>query len=100
MDMPPVKMCSAENCAFNTGKACHALGITVGDPNAASCDTFMESGTHVKHATEMAGVGACKMEDCRHNEGLYCTADSIEVRKTANGAVCATYEPAKERVRT
>jgi hypothetical protein len=40
------------------------------------------------------------MEDCRHNEGLYCTAESIEVRQTRHGVVCATYEPAKLPVRT
>lgn len=100
MEMPPVKMCSVENCAFNTGKACHALGITIGSPKAALCDTFTETGVHVGHATEMAGVGACKMEECRFNEGLYCTAESIEVRKTNQGAICATYDPVKKRVRT
>jgi len=97
MDMPQVKTCNANECAFNQGNNCHALAVTIGDENAAACDTFVKNGgTKGGKMTEIAGVGACKMEDCQHNEGLYCTASSIQVEQTADGAVCATYSPVKE----
>jgi len=95
MDMPKVKMCDATKCAFNQGNNCHALAVTIGDAQSAACDTFMVNKSKGGEIQEIAGVGACKMEDCEHNEGLYCTAKTIEVKQSSDGPVCATYNPVK-----
>lgn len=94
MDMPQVKLCNAAKCAFNKDNACHALAVTIGDDLIARCDTYLVNGSHGGILSEIAGVGACKMEDCTHNKGLYCRAPAIEVKYTKNGPVCATYSPA------
>ena len=93
MDMPRVRTCNAAQCAFNKGNNCHALGITIGDENLARCDTFWQNGRHGGDVHEIAGVGACKMEDCEFNEGLYCRAAAVAVKQSADGPVCMTYSP-------
>ena len=95
MDMPQVKKCNAEMCAFNKNHACHALAITVGDQHAARCDTFWDRGTEGGDVREIGRVGACKMEDCEYNHDLCCTAPGIEVRYNNEGPVCVTYNPIK-----
>jgi hypothetical protein len=91
--MPQVSSCNAATCSFNKDNKCHALAITVGDKHAARCDTFWHNGKHAGDVEEIAGVGACKMEDCEFNEGLYCTASIITVEQSPHGPICITYSP-------
>jgi hypothetical protein len=95
MDMPRVSTCNATLCAFNEGHACHALAITVGDERAPRCDTYCECAAHAGDVHEIAGVGACKMDDCEYNDGLYCTASNIQVKSSDVGPICVTYNPIK-----
>ncbi len=92
MKMPEVKMCSVESCAYNTRKACHAMAITVGEPDGdPSCDTFFEADRHGGVMDMTAGVGACKLSDCKHNKDYECSAPSITVGMKKNQADCLTY---------
>lgn len=93
MKMPKVMECEVENCAYNANKGCHALAITVGDPEGEpSCDTFFtaEKPGGVKDMT--AGVGACKLGECKFNKDFECSADSITVGWQRGQADCMTYE--------
>lgn len=92
LNMPAVADCEVSNCVYNMNSACHARAITVGDSFGAMCDTFLDSNPHTK-ATYEAGVGACKMADCRHNTDYECQADSISVVSINQMARCGTFEP-------
>lgn len=91
MEMSRIKMCSVSSCSYNGKNMCHALGINVGDQEPI-CDTFM--GGHVKCAdnTISGGVGACKMESCKFNSCLECSAPGIEVVWENNMARCETFK--------
>lgn len=90
-DMPEVANCAVAQCAFNADSACHAKAITIGDGSTPDCDTFFGNSHHT-HSARTAGVGACKMEDCQHNDDFECAADSIQVGKNGDGSVnCLTY---------
>lgn len=92
IEMSMVAECSHEECAYNTGKSCHAKAITVGDSINPLCDTVLHRADNV-HATDIhAGVGACKVSDCSFNEDLECTADSIAIGLQNDNARCMTYE--------
>jgi hypothetical protein len=90
IEMPLVKNCSVQECAFNTDQYCHAKAITIGDGSNPACDTFFE---HASHATKNrnAGVGACKVESCQFNKNFDCTAVDISVGEIANTVRCLTY---------
>jgi hypothetical protein len=93
MEMPKVSDCTVSDCAYNTGKACHALAITIGEnPDQPVCDTFFQSSTHggVKGAT--AGVGACKTADCSFNKDFECTASKITVGMKSGEPDCLTFK--------
>lgn len=90
IEMPEVSDCSVRGCAYNASGRCHARAITVGDGVHPGCDTLLRNGHHTK-AQPTAGVGACKVEACRHNLDLECTASAIRVEREAGGARCATY---------
>jgi len=94
MDLPSVSACDATQCAYNTDGDCHARAITVGDSITPHCDTFFETGHHVKNTQHVAGVGACKIAECRHNADLECHADSIKVGVSNGGVTCETFEAA------
>ncbi|WP_346837248.1 DUF1540 domain-containing protein [Microbulbifer sp. SAOS-129_SWC] len=90
-DMPEVAQCAATQCAFNANTACHARAITIGSPDAPDCDTYFGNSSHT-HSGRTAGVGACKMADCKHNDDLECAADSIQVGPNGGGSInCLTY---------
>lgn len=95
--MSMVKGCTARECAYNVNEACHALAITVGDAGDPMCDTFFSSPFHGVAESIAAGVGACKVGDCRHNAGLECMAGSINVgvefHPERGHADCMTFEP-------
>lgn len=92
MKMPKVMECSAENCAYNSGKSCHAMAITVGEPaGGPSCDTFFAAEKHGGVLDMTAGVGACKLSDCKFNKDYECSASSITVGMHKGQPDCMTF---------
>jgi len=92
--MSPVKICDAQDCAYNKNLQCHAMAINVGGPEVCpNCDTFMSRGNKGGIPKPMAGVGACKVEQCKFNELFECNAKGIEVRMHSGHADCGTYSP-------
>lgn len=89
-DMPEVANCAATECAFNAHSACHAKAITVGSGTSPDCDTFYDNDSHT-HSSRTAGVGACKMADCDHNDDFECVADRIQVGTRGDSVNCLTY---------
>ncbi|MEJ2200718.1 MAG: DUF1540 domain-containing protein, partial [Desulfuromonadaceae bacterium] len=64
LEMTKVTNCTASECAYNAGKICHALAITIGDPpREPKCDTYFKSEVHGGAQYSTAGVGACKTSD-------------------------------------
>lgn len=94
LTMPLVNECTAEQCAYNREHACHALAITVGEPQAAAqCDTFFDTAVKGGDQSTTGRVGACKMADCAHNVDLECQAPGIQVGQHAATVDCLTYQP-------
>jgi hypothetical protein len=93
MDMPTVKGCEMTSCAFNREGACHAMAITIGGNGCPDCDTMVNN-TDVEAGDpeSCAGVGACKVMSCAHNERLECSAGGIDVGQFGDMAACRTYE--------
>lgn len=91
MDMPQVKACNATECAFNKNTACHAHAITIGDATAPHCDTFFNRSKKGGDGTVVAGVGACKIDVCKYNHELNCTAPAVEIGHNGSEIVCMTY---------
>lgn len=91
VEMPEVSSCDVADCAYNLNTMCHARGITVGGPNDHLCDTTCTFRSHT-HASELAGVGACKATGCMHNQDLECQADSIQVGLDGRQALCRTFD--------
>lgn len=89
-DMPEVATCAVSQCAFNANSACHAKAITIGTGSDPDCDTFFGNAHHT-HSHRTAGVGACKMTDCKHNDDFECIADSIRVGTSDGSVNCLTY---------
>lgn len=92
IEMPDVTECEAAGCAYNVERRCHARAITIGDGVHPACDTFLPNDQHVRGETPLAGVGACKVDACRHNTDFECQAESIRVRRHEQHADCATFE--------
>ena len=93
MNMPKVLQCSVETCAYNTKKSCHAMAITVGEPAGdPSCDTFFPAERHGGVIDMTAGVGACKLADCKFNKDYECSASNITVGKKMGQPDCMTFE--------
>ncbi|MHC4252880.1 MAG: DUF1540 domain-containing protein [Planctomycetota bacterium] len=91
MKMPKVLDCSMADCAYNKDKKCHAMAITVGSP-CAMCDTYLRASQKGGVAGKSGGVGACKMEQCRANVDLECTADGIHVKPHGSHPDCASFK--------
>jgi hypothetical protein len=89
-DMSKIQACDVTECAYNIERNCHAIAITVGNTEAARCDTFYR---HKKGGVKglTGGVGACKMSDCKFNTDLECYADAIKVATNGGEAVCKTF---------
>ena len=92
IDMPSVEECDAIGCAYNVDRACHARAITVGHGVHPGCDTYVSLGSHVHDDEGAAGVGACKVAVCRHNDNLECNASSIRVVVHGDAGECGTFE--------
>lgn len=92
LDMPAVAECSVSECAYNDAMACHAKAITVGDGAFPGCDTFFTTPRNVHLPDDLTpGVGACKVEACRHNVDLECGAHSVAVGIRDDEVCCLTY---------
>jgi hypothetical protein len=93
MEMPKVMECSVGNCAYNTMQTCHAMAITVGEPDGdPACDTYFVADRHGGVKDMTAGVGACKLAECKFNTDYECSASSIKVGMHEGQADCLTYE--------
>ena len=91
LEMPEVAECSANECAYNRDQMCRARAITIGDGTKPMCDTAFNAGMHTR-ADMIAGVGACKVASCRHNDDLECQADIIQVGMSGSDPLCMTFE--------
>ena len=93
LEIPVVQTCEATACAYNAGRRCHAVAITVGDGIHPACDTFFASDHPAREGAHTAGVGACKVTGCLYNSDLECSAGAIRVNVHASHADCATFMP-------
>jgi hypothetical protein len=91
IEMPVVAQCSVDECAYNVNNCCHARAITVGNGVHPGCDTFLNGSSHSKAAQRIAGVGACKVSACRHNEDYECMTEQIVVGHDQAAVRCLTY---------
>jgi hypothetical protein len=91
MDMPQIARCQVRDCAYNTAGACHALAITVGDEEAARCDTYFVLSQKGGDPQATGRVGACKVTKCLYNEMLECQAPAITVDMPDGEADCMTF---------
>jgi len=92
MDMTKVKSCNAIGCAYNQDNACHATAITIGHGKThPRCDTLYESSFKGGYPKVTAGVGACRVPDCKFNESLECKATDIAVGHQKNEVDCLTF---------
>jgi len=91
IDMPVVEECLAGECAYNTDNRCRARAITVGDGIHPGCDTFLNATPHSRASERHAGVGACKVSACQHNDDYECMAERIAVGHAGQAVACLTY---------
>jgi hypothetical protein len=69
------------------------MAITVGgDAAHPKCDTFFAGETKGGIPDLMAGVGACKVGACTHNQHFQCMAPMISVGPGADEADCLTFK--------
>jgi hypothetical protein len=92
MEMPIIIDCDVSECAYNSENICHAMAITVGD-SAPLCDTFLRKDQKGGAMDVIGGVGACKVDSCKFNQSLECSADGIHVGRHADQARCDTFSP-------
>jgi len=92
IEMPMVTNCDIKKCGYNLNNNCHAKAITIGDEMNPGCDTFFEHKSHSREAKRIAGVGACKVSSCRHNNDFECTAEGVSVGFSDGKINCLTYE--------
>lgn len=93
IDMPLVSQCAIGECAYNVDNTCHARAITIGDGIHPGCDTFLGALPHTREGKRAAGVGACKVTACTHNDDYECMAEQIAVGYLAEKINCLTYSP-------
>lgn len=93
LEMPLVTECLASLCAYNKNQKCHARAITIGDTLHPGCDTFLKGSAHTKQTSQIAGIGACKMGNCKYNEDFECVAGSVRIGVEKRGANCRTFAP-------
>ncbi len=90
IEMPSVSECSATDCAYNVNQLCHARAITIGNGVHPGCDTFFAH-EHIQNVSQIAGVGACKVDTCKYNEDCECMGDLVRVGPVEGGAICVSY---------
>ena len=91
IDVPVVIRCSIEGCSYNSNNNCHAKAITIGNGETPLCDTLLCDEKEVQEKNILAGVGACKVSQCRFNNDLECIADDISVGSENDNVRCMTY---------
>jgi hypothetical protein len=91
IDMPIVAECTASECVYNLNKACHARAITIGDGVHPGCDTFLGAKRHASETGRTAGVGACKVTACMHNDDYECSAPTISVGYMGKDIQCLSF---------
>ncbi len=77
--MSIVRGCSARECAYNANDTCHELAITAGEGIDSSSGTPFYSPIHGGVQGLAAGVGTCKVTECRKNAESECVAGAIQV---------------------
>ncbi|MFS2002817.1 DUF1540 domain-containing protein [Duganella sp. CT11-25] len=92
IEMPLVAQCSVVECAYNSNQCCHARAITVGNGVHPGCDTYLAAAPHSGETRRNAGVGACKVSSCRHNEDYECVTEQITVGHASASVRCLTYQ--------
>ena len=92
IEIPIVSKCDIKKCGYNVNNNCHAKAITVGDEMNPGCDTFFENKSHSRETKRIAGVGACKVSSCRHNNDYECTAEGVSVGFSDGKINCLTYK--------
>lgn len=92
IEMPEVSKCEIDDCAYNVKLNCHARAITVGDGETPGCDTYFKAKQHTNGMGQLAGVGACKVSACLHNQNYECMAQDILVGMSGNLVECLTFE--------
>ncbi|HNR51273.1 MAG: hypothetical protein BWZ01_00413 [Deltaproteobacteria bacterium ADurb.BinA179] len=91
MSMPEITRCDATECSYNRDRQCHTMAITIGDASCPMCDTFVQTDASGGDPSVIGRVGACKTSNCRYNEALECTAESINVGMHSRHADCMTF---------
>ncbi|MEW5895647.1 MAG: DUF1540 domain-containing protein [Candidatus Omnitrophota bacterium] len=91
-EMSRIISCDAIQCAYNTNRQCHTVGITVGDGKCPLCDTALKADQKGGISDMTGGVGACKVAICEYNESLECTAPGINVCMHEDHPECCTFE--------
>lgn len=91
MSMPRIISCSVSECAYNRDNQCHTLAITVGNAGHPACDTFHKFSSKGGGPDLSGGVGACKMDICKFNKSLECSASGITVGPHSGHADCKTF---------
>ena len=89
-ELPEVRLCSIAECAYNRERQCCARAITIGDETDPNCDTFFSTVRHAQ-SPSAAGVGACKIYACLHNDDYECQAPNIVVDRVLGKAHCITF---------
>lgn len=74
--MPLIVSCSGSHCSYNRDMTCNAMAVTIGEKGDAVCDTYYHGSRKIAYPETISFVGACKMESCRFNRNLECTAYS------------------------
>jgi hypothetical protein len=93
MNMPKVERCRVTECCYNLDEMCRTLAITVGgDGDHPACDTYCDRGVKGGDRSTTAGIGACKVNECRYNQSLECVASGIIVGRAQDEADCLTFE--------
>jgi len=93
MQMPEIKQCEVETCAYNHGSECHALAITVGHASSPMCDTYWDASMKGGDPQKSGHVGACHMANCMFNQSLECQADNgISVGLKSDEVDCLTFK--------
>ncbi len=91
IEMPIVKECQVTDCAYNLQNNCHARAITIGDGVHPGCDTFFMSSGHTHDKKRTAGIGACKVAQCKFNDDLECMTEAITVARKGRDVSCMTF---------
>jgi len=89
-NMSEVLDCSVTECAYNVDRKCRTMAINVGG-SGPLCDAFIRHSSKAGMQNINGGVGACKMENCKYNKSLECSAEGIHVELLKDKAECITF---------